>query len=404
MKNKLLISIICTIAITSNLMVGCGKEQTTDNIDGSKSIVIWTNMENEANVLKEYGEKWESETGNKVEVIHETSDLQQFAQATKSSGGPDGIYGIANDQLANYISADLVQEVPEDIYNNDDFVEASIQACYSNGKKYGIPIAVETNTLFYNTDKVESKPETWEELLEVAKNKGGVQFDATSIYYDLGFLRAYDSYIFNYENGKYDVEDIGLGNNEAIKGYKFINKLVNEYKFITSETTSDIAKSSFQNGESAFYIGGPWDIDGFTNAGTPFAVAPMPTLNGKEFVTPVGTQVGFVSSKSKNQDSVWEFYKYISNNASVDLYNVGSRIPASLEAQDKIEKDAFTEAFIAQVANGEPMPTVSEMGQVWTPYADNIKMMFNGQLTEEEAAEYIMTQVKDGISLMHSGE
>lgn len=417
MKKKM-ICIILGMAV-AGAMAGCGssgkangnegsQQASSDAADGAgggdNSAIIWTNLENEAKVLSEYAQKWEAETGKKVEVIHETADIQQFAQAVKSADGPDGIYGLANDQLANYIDAGLVQEVPDDVYKDEDYVTASVQACYAQGKRYGVPVAVETNALFYNTEKIKELPQSWEELLEAAKEQGGIQFDATSIYYDLGFLRAYDSYIFRYAAGSYDVEDIGLGNENAVKAYAFIQQLAADYKFISSDITSDTAKSNFQNGVTAFYIGGPWDIDGLKNAGTPFAVAPMPQLNGKDFVTPVGTQVGFVSAKSDSQETVWEFYQYLMENSAVDVYNAGGRIPALLAAQDKIEKNEETQSFITQISYGEPMPTASELGQVWTPFSDNMKLMFNGQVTPEQAAEYIGTQVAEGIEMMNSGK
>lgn len=406
---KRIMCLIMGLVMVSVLVTGCGqngntKEEKTDAGVKDDPVVIWTNLENETKVLQDYAKKWEQETGNKVEVIHETADIQQFAQAVKSADGPDGIYGIANDQLANYIDAGLTQEVPADVYKDEEYASASVQACYANGKRYGVPIAVETNALFYNTDKIQEVPQSWEELLEVAKENGGIQFEATSIYYDLGFLRAYGGYIFNYEDGNYDVGDIGLGNDDAVKAYEFVNQLSSGYQFITSDITSDTAKSNFQNGTTAFYIGGPWDIDGLKSAGTPFAVAPMPQLNGKDFVTPVGTQVGFVSSKSENQDVVWEFYKYLSENAAQDLYAAGGRIPALLSAQEAIEKDEATESFITQISYGEPMPTASEMGQVWTPFSDNLKLMLNGEITAKEAADYIGTQVAEGIEMMNSGK
>ncbi len=406
---KRAVCLLMGLVMVSSLLAGCGgNSKTKEGKDGAgekdTSVVIWTNLENEAKILQDCAEKWEQETGNEVEVIHETADIQQFAQAVKSADGPDGIYGVANDQLANYIDAGLVQEVPDEVYQDEDYAPASVQACYAEGKRYGVPIAVETNALFYNTEKIKELPETWEELLDVAKDNGGIQFDATSIYYDLGFLRAFGSYIFRYEDGNYDVEDVGLGNEDAVKAYEFINRLASDYQFITSDITSDTAKSNFQNGVTAFYIGGPWDIDGLKSAGTPFAVAPMPKLNKADFVTPVGTQVGFVSSKSQNQEIVWDFYKYLMENSAQELYNAGGRIPAQLAAQDAIEKDEATESFIAQVSYGEPMPTASELGQVWTPFSDNMKLMFNGQIKPEEAADYIKTQVEEGIQMMNSGK
>ncbi|THF79041.1 sugar ABC transporter substrate-binding protein [Cohnella fermenti] len=368
----------------------------------SESITLWTNFQVEAELLQKYADKWSEETGNKATVVQTSIELQQFAQAANSAGGPDGIFGIANDQLASFVTANLAEEVPADFYNDSDYVSAAVQASYVDGKRYGVPIAVETVTLFYNTDKVSAPPTTWDELLATAKTSGGVKFDATSIYYDLGFVRAFDSYIFKWADNAYDIEDIGLGNDGAVQAYGYIKKMVDE-GFISSDITFDIARSAFENGETAYYIGGPWDVDAFASAGVNFAVVPMPTLNGKPFVTPVGTQVGFVSSKSTHKDAVWDFYRYLIDEASAELYQVGARIPAKLSVQQQIEMDATTQAFMQQIASGEPLPSVPELGQLWTPYTDNMRLLFQGKLSPEEAAKYIDSQFKEAIELMHSG-
>lgn len=396
MKKKV-IPVLLTAMIAA-LIGGCGKAA------GGDTVTIWTLMESEVEVLQSYAEKYTEETGIKVTVINQPSDIQKFSQAVNSEDGPDGLFGIPNDQLANYVSANLVQEVPEDYYAESDFVDASIQAVYIDGKKYAIPITVETPFLFYNTDKVSEVPATWEEMIEVAKDKGGIKFEATSVYYDLGFLKAFGGYIFSYKDGAFDVADIGLGNEGAIKAYSLLNTMSQEYGFFSSDLTYDLGKSSFQNGEAAFYIGGAWDIDGFTEAGTSFGVSDIPTLNGEDFVTPVGTYVGFVSSKSKNQEAAFEFYKYLIDNASEDIYDAGGRIPAKLEAQEAISDSEVTQAQIAQIAKGEPLPTVSEMGILWTPFSNNMKLLFSGEITAEEAAQHIEEQVTEAIDMMHSGQ
>ena len=89
------------------------------------------------------------------------------------------------------------------------------------------------------------------------------------------------------------MNDLGLNNEGAVQAYEFINKLCSDYNFVSSSVTADIARSNFQNGETAFYIG-DWDCAGFDSAGTPYAVAPVPSFNGNDFVTPVGTQISFV--------------------------------------------------------------------------------------------------------------
>ncbi|MFS0726493.1 extracellular solute-binding protein [Paenibacillus sp. 1P07SE] len=374
----------------------------SSNAEGGESITLWTNFQVEAELLQRYADQWAEATGNEATIVHNSIELQQFAQATNSAGGPDGIFGIANDQLASFVTANLAAEVPDDFYNDADYVDAAVQASYIDGKRFGVPIAVETITLFYNTDKVTAPPATWDELLQTARDSGGIKFDATSIYYDLGFIRAFDSYIFNWADNAYDVDDIGLGNDGAVQAYRYIQQMVGE-GFLSADITFDIARSAFENGETAFYIGGPWDVDAFSSAGVNFAVAPMPTLNDKPFITPVGTQVGFVSAKSAKQETVWDFYQYLINEAAVELYEVGGRIPAKLSVQELIDRDEATESFVAQIADSEPLPSVAELGQLWGLYADNMRLMFGGTITPEEAAQYIEAQLQEAIELMRSG-
>ena len=170
--------------------------------------------------------------------------------------------------------------------------------------------------------------------------------------------------------------------------------------------TADIARSNFQNGKCAYYIGGPWDIDGFLSAGTPFAIAEMPTFHGEPFVTPVGTQVSFVSRESSHQEQAWAFIWYLIDNGALDLYEAGDRIPAKLsdQALAEIQKDPYSQVFIAQIANGEPMPTVSEMGQLWGIHTNNIRSMWSGEQTPAQAAENMVKQLKEAVELMDSGK
>lgn len=399
MKNKIIITILCTLMAVGTL-TGCGAGKTDSRI------VIWTNMSVEVDTLQKYADEWGEKNGYEVEVLHQSPSVQQFAQAVKSASGPDAVVGIPNDQLADYVNAGLAAEVPQELYTDSDFSDAAIQACYVDGKRYAAPLSVETTALFYNTELVSKVPSTWEELVEQAAQNGGVQFDATSIYYDLGFVRACGGYIFQYKDGAYDTSDIGLANEGAVEAYEFIDALCNEYNLITADVTADIARSNFQNGKCAYYIGGPWDIDGFTSAQTPFAISEMPTFHGQPFVTPVGTQVSFVSNNSDKQEQVWNFIQYLIENGALDLYEAGDRIPARLADQElaKIQSNEYAQAFIAQINNGEPMPTVSEMGQLWSIHTNNIRSMWSGEQTAQQAADNMVSQLKEAIELMNSGK
>lgn len=232
MKKKIMLSALAAFMAVGTLS-GCGSMGTA-----ASKLVIWTNMSVEVDTIQQYADEWGEQNGYEIEVIHQSPSVQQFAQAVKSSSGPDAVVGIPNDQLADYVNAGLTAEVPQNLYVDSDFSEAAIQACYVDGKRYAAPLSVETTALFYNTDMVSEVPASWEELVEQAADNGGVQFDATSIYYDLGFVRACGGYIFDYKDGAYDTSDIGLANEGAVEAYGFINDLKDNITIFGKEISS----------------------------------------------------------------------------------------------------------------------------------------------------------------------
>ena len=88
------------------------------------------------------------------------------------------------------------------------------------------------------------------------------------------------------------------------------------------------------------------------------------------------------------------------------MYTVGKRIPAKLSEQgiDKIKADKYAQVFAAQINSGEPMPTVSEMGQLWEIHTNNIRSMWSGEQTVSQTAKNIVKQLKEAIELMNSGK
>lgn len=399
-KLKLFTSLVVGIWCMS-MLVGCGQSSKNSDEGESKEVVVWSYlMDNEVEELDKVAQEWGKENGKKVKVIKDNSQFQSFLQAANSSKGPDLVFGITHNNLGTFEQAGLLAEVPKDLVNRDDYVNNSVWDAVSyDGKTYGVPISMETYALFYNKDKVKEIPKTMEELVNQAKAYGpsGFQFSMNEFYYGAAFVQSYGGYIFGGEKGNTKVDDIGLANDGAIKAYKFLQDLVQKDKFMPADITSDIANSSFKTGDAIFYIGGPWDISGFKEAGVNFGVIKLPKINGVEAKTLMGVQAGFVSSKSPIQEDAWSLMKYLANNTGERLYKVGNRIPV-IKAElnkDEIKNNEFTQGFLAQTNSAVPMPNVPEIESIWKPM-ENMTRILNGE-DPATVAKDIEKAVKDGI-------
>ena len=82
-----------------------------------------------------------------------------------------------------------------------------------------------------------------------------------------------------------------------------------------ADITTDIANSNFKTGNAIYYIGGPWDVSGFKDAGVNFGVAPIPKINNSDAKTFMGVQSAFVSSNSNKKDDSWNLLKYLVENS-----------------------------------------------------------------------------------------
>ena len=61
--------------------------------------------------IQKYADEWGEKNGRKVEVIHQSPSVQQFAQAVKSASGPDAVVGIPMARVAVFETAGVPAEV-----------------------------------------------------------------------------------------------------------------------------------------------------------------------------------------------------------------------------------------------------------------------------------------------------
>ncbi|WP_417682728.1 ABC transporter substrate-binding protein [Roseibium sp.] len=117
--------------------------------------------------------------GIEVEAIYAGSydNTEQKVITSIGVGTPPALWLPINSALQTFLGMDALEDVTElaksdDIY--DDFLPGFLSTCISDDRLYGLPYQPSTPVLYYNKDAfaqagVATAPETWDELLEVAK-------------------------------------------------------------------------------------------------------------------------------------------------------------------------------------------------------------------------------------------
>ncbi|MCX7884524.1 MAG: maltose ABC transporter substrate-binding protein [Caloramator sp.] len=403
---KKIFSLVCIAVLISGIFVGCGKKNETSTTNQSsetkksKNLIVWSHLtEKEVAEVNKIAQEWAKKTGNTVKVQVDKGDFQAYLQAANSSKAPDIMFGIAHDNLGTFQKAQLLAEVPSDVVDKSKYVPMALDAVSYGGKLFGIPLSMETYALFYNTDKIKTPPATMDELIADGQ-KNGFQYDINNFYFTYAFIAANGGYVFKNNGGALDPNDIGLGNEGAVKGYQMLADFIQKYKFMPATLKGDDAKAAFQKGKTALYISGPWDVQGFKEAGVKFSVAPLPKTNGQPTPSFVGIQAAFVNANSKNQAEAWDLMKYLVENTPMPLLKTGNRIPvlnAELE-KDEIKNNNIISAFAEQAKYGTPMPNIPEMAAVWKPAGDNLTLLTAGKSKPDAVAKNIVEQVKQGIA------
>lgn len=397
-KRTKLLAVLMAALIATTSLVGCGgnnNEGGETPPEEKQKLTVWSHFKTaEVDAFAEVAKTWGEENNVDVEVVEDQGEFQEMIQAAQSNNGPDIILGVPHDNLGTFQKAGITAEVPTGLVSGDKYTsELIVDSVTLNGKQYAIPFAQETTALFVNKDLVPEVPKTMEELIEKAKEVG-FAYNIKDFYFSYAFLAANGGYVFKNNNGTLDPEDIGLGNEGAIKGLKFLNDLVNTHKFMASDITGDIANSEFMTKKTGFYISGPWDVGAAKEAGINLEVVPLPTLEGKAPQPFLGVQVGFVNENSKNKDLAWKLMEEFTDKGQDIVYKDGNRIPV---AKDYNIESEYTKAFVEQAKNSYPMPNIPEVQDMWDPAKNNITLLLNGETDAKTTGANIVQQMKDLI-------
>lgn len=355
-------------------------------------LVIWINGDKGYKGLEKVGQKFTAETGIPVEVAHPDSATDKFQQAAATGNGPD-IFIWAHDRIGEWAKSGLITPITPSAETKGEVADFAWDAVSYGNKLWGYPISVETIGLIYNKALVNTPPKSFDEVFALneklaANGKRAILWDYNNTYFTWPMLAAAGGYIFG-ENadGTVNVKDTGVNNEGAMKGARTLKMLIDEGVMPRGVDYSAM-EASFNKGETAMMINGPWAWGNLEKSGIDFGVATLPTVDGEPAKPMVGVMAATLNSASPNRDLAVEFLENYALSVK-GLKMVNNDVPLGAVANkafmEELSSNPHIKATFENARLGEPMPNVPAMGAFWSAMGPALQNITSGRQSVEDA-------------------
>ena len=132
---------------------------------------------------------------------------------------------------------------------------------------------------------------------------------------------------------------------ESVEAAQFYSDLFNTWG-VSPVISPEESPEYFNTGKVAFFVGGPWNLARFQDAGVNFGIAPHPYFEGGKPVTPTGSFHFGVSRFSQHKDAAAKFVEFFTVGEGADIwFDTWKGLPASTRLIQAIESDPAYEEF-----------------------------------------------------------
>lgn len=414
--SKKIISVLVMLILSFFIILG-GKEykkslndnndnNETEKVTGSKDeVVLWYSYEYYKEYLETVTEEFKQEYGVNItlKLVNGADMLEAVSKANKTGEGLPDLFITGSENLEKAYLLGVCKENTDDTYTSEEFLEAALKSTEYKGKSYAYPLGFETATMVYNKKYVTDIPKTFKDIIDYAynfnnavENDDGTNedtasddidynlienilvWDADNMLYDYGFIGDCIKFsgFFSEKNVKVEIDKDKLIN--SISSYKEIYN----YFALLNETDkyTEIVKN-FADGKIVFSILNIESIKELEESGIDYGICQIPMLTDElNSKTLALTDLVMVNPYSDDIDITEKYAKYLTNNATYEMYDMIGLLPAK-----KLEhyNSSGLEEVAKQYNYAATIPSILTYGDYWLKVENMFKdINSGGDITE----------------------
>jgi len=346
-----------------------------------------------------------------------------------TGGNPPDIFYLPDSHWPKFAGsgylADLSKEFPDEVTAYlGEFQDKWVQSGVFNGDTYGIPFVNVGVSIEYNKDLFDAagipyppavdspdlKNWTYDTFVDAATKLTDVSKDQWGFAWSANAELAPEvwTYPYMWQQGvdviNKDGNGAGFDNDKGLTGFKFMNDMVNTYKFIPEQGLSRNFQEYFYSGKAAM---APFDcyqavalVKDYPDLNV--GVTSWPQGSGTELLDGRGhhANVGYwlMSENCKNKDVAFKLMKYLTSKENAEAYiNTVGLFGCRKDYEMKVDNEKAAELFKAHYEDaqkyGHPFQLNAKFYDVMPVFTGEIQSMLQGQKEPEQAWKDAVTAV-----------
>jgi maltose-binding protein MalE len=381
------------VVLLAALLVGACREPA------QRGVVLWhsyTGQEKAA--LEQLAARWNARHPDEpltLVAVPEDSFADKLTSAIPHGNGPD-LFIFAHDRIAGWADAGTIEplEYWVDDACADRFRDDALRALAYHDSLWGLPLAVKSLALYYNTDLVARPPATTDELFALApamRQKDGfaLAYANTDLYSHAPWLHAFGGQVMTAGG------ELAIATPEATAALQFARRLVAEGVSPDDADATHVA-GLFNSGKAATVMSGPWFRDDISGVHWQVATLPIVSTTGKPAAPFLTVEAVLMSAHARDKDTAFAVMDELTGDASAVLRaRIARQVVVNRRAYDDpaIAGDAFLRTFRDQLDHTVMTPDSPAMRSIWTPYNTALVEVLAGRADAGDALLHVEREV-----------